>query len=75
MGFLRFVASVMVSAVFGAVIICTLPFARGDALFYRITDMWARTLVRICGIRIDLRGKGLLQPRAIKQENSVAVIN
>lgn len=60
-GVLRFVASVIVSGISAAVIIPILPFDRDHTLFHRITRTWARALIYICGIHVDLKGVEWLQ--------------
>jgi 1-acyl-sn-glycerol-3-phosphate acyltransferase len=57
LGILRFLAGILVSFLLAGVAIITLPIdRRRGRFFHALAVLWAKTVLRICGIRLTVRG-------------------
>ncbi len=54
---LRLLASVLATAVIAVISVLILPWNRHGTLYHRVGRFWSRTLLRICGVTVRLRGE------------------
>ncbi len=63
LGPLRFIAGVVISLSFAAIIILTLPMSyKTGRVFHALSRCWARTILLTCGVRVRVRGIEELDP-------------
>jgi 1-acyl-sn-glycerol-3-phosphate acyltransferase len=55
-GSLRFAGAILISLVFGALELLTMPFHRGGIMFHALARGWARVVLFTCGIKVRVRG-------------------
>lgn len=55
-GLLRFVAALINSMFFATLELIIIALRRGDATFHALARGWAHTTLRICGVRVRVRG-------------------
>jgi 1-acyl-sn-glycerol-3-phosphate acyltransferase len=55
-GFTRFVLAVTNSMFFATLELIVIALGRGDHVFHALARQWARTTLRICGVRVHVRG-------------------
>jgi 1-acyl-sn-glycerol-3-phosphate acyltransferase len=55
-GLLRFFLAVANSMVFAAMELVVIALGRGDRVFHSLARQWARTTLRMCGVRVHVRG-------------------
>ncbi len=63
LGPLRFVAGVVISLTFAAIIILTLPISyKTGRVFHALSRLWAKTILVTCGVRVRVRGLENIDP-------------